>query len=195
MSPRTEIQYKEIRLEKRILIMDKALELFALHGYEATTISQISKKAGISKGLIYNYFTGKEGLLESILNKGIDEIMNIFDPNKDGVLEVHELEYFINESLTIVEKNRIFWKLFMAISLQPAVFKLIEKRIEMLYEPVIKMMINYFQEAGYENPLMETMLFGALLDGVSLNYVMKPDLFPIGQIKQELIKRFCNEIK
>ena len=55
MAPRTEEQYKEIRQEKRQLIMNTALELFALHGYESTTINQIAKNANISKGLLYNY--------------------------------------------------------------------------------------------------------------------------------------------
>ncbi|NJK98866.1 MAG: helix-turn-helix transcriptional regulator [Bacteroidales bacterium] len=41
-----------IRQEKRVLIMETALELFAANGYENTTINQIAKKANISKGLL-----------------------------------------------------------------------------------------------------------------------------------------------
>lgn len=175
--------------------MNTALELFALHGYESTTINQIAKKANISKGLLYNYFESKEDLLEAILNKGIDEMMEIFDPNKDGILEVSEMEFFINESFKMVEKNRVFWKLYMSVSLQPAVFKLIEKRIEELYQPIMKMTANYFQEAGFENPLIETIIFGALMDGITMDYVMKPDLFPLEHIKKELINRYCNHKK
>ena len=195
MAPRTEEQYKEIRHEKRQLIMNTTLELFALHGYESTTINQIAKRANISKGLLYNYFESKEDLLEAILNKGIDEMMEIFDPNKDGILEVSEMEFFINESFKMVEKNRVFWKLYMSVSLQPSVFKLIEKRIEELYQPIMKMTANYFQEAGFENPLIDTIIFGALMDGITMDYVMKPDLFPLEHIKKELINRYCNHKK
>ncbi len=191
MSPRTEIQYDTIRQEKTNLIMDTALELFANIGYEATSISQIARKADISKGLLYNYFQSKEDLLQAILNKGIDDMMDIFDPNKDGKLEVSELEYFINESLRLVEKNRVFWKLYMSVSFQPAVFKLIESRIEEIYQPIMKMMIVYFQDAGFKNPATEAILFGALLDGITLDYVMKPELFPLEHIKKELIERYC----
>ncbi len=191
MSPRNEIQYDTIRQEKTNLIMDTALELFANIGYEATSISQIARKADISKGLLYNYFQSKEDLLQAILNKGIDDMMDIFDPNKDGKLEVSELEYFINESLRLVEKNRVFWKLYMSVSFQPAVFKLIESRIEEIYQPIMKMMIVYFQDAGFKNPATEAILFGALLDGITLDYVMKPELFPLEHIKKELIERYC----
>ena len=195
MSPRTEIQYDAIRQEKINLIMNTALELFAQHGYEATSISQIAKKADISKGLLYNYFESKEDLLETILNKGIDEMMNTLDPNKDGVLEVAELEYFISESFRILESNRVFWRLYLSVSLQPEVFKLIEKRIEEIYQPVMNMLVNYFNNAGFSNPLTEAILFGAMLDGITMDYVMKPDLFPLEHIKKELINRYCKHKK
>ena len=194
MSPRTEEQYEEIRSGKRQLIMDTALELFALHGFESTTISQIARKADISKGLLYNYFRSKEDLLEAILNKGIDELMQIFDPNKDGILEVNELEYFIRESFRMIGENRVFWKLYMSVSLQPAVFKLVEKRILEIYKPVMLMMGEYFQKAGFKNPILETIIFGALLDGITLDYILQPDSFPLEQVKEELINRYCNQI-
>ncbi len=195
MSPRTKEQYKEIRQGKKQLIMGSALELFAQKGFENTTISHIAKKAGISKGLLYNYFESKDVLLEAILNTGIDELMEFFDPNKDGILEEQELEFFINESFRLVEKNREFWKLYLSVSLQPAVFKKFEKRIDDLYRPVMNMLVSYFKNAGFGNPLMETMLFASLLDGITLDYVMKPDMFPLDQIKKELIERYCNHKK
>ncbi|MDR1653742.1 MAG: TetR/AcrR family transcriptional regulator, partial [Prevotellaceae bacterium] len=64
--PRTKEQYEKIRNEKRQLIKQTALSLFADKGYDATSISEIAKKAGISKGLMYNYFTSKEELLQII---------------------------------------------------------------------------------------------------------------------------------
>ncbi|MDR1542801.1 MAG: TetR/AcrR family transcriptional regulator, partial [Prevotellaceae bacterium] len=64
--PRTQVQYEKIRNEKRQLIKQTALSLFAENGYETTSISEIAKKAGISKGLMYNYFTSKEELLQII---------------------------------------------------------------------------------------------------------------------------------
>jgi len=191
MSPRTEKQFEEIREEKKQLIMETAMELFALHGYENTSISQIARKANISKGLLYNYYESKEELLETILHTGIDELLEVFDPNKDGVLEVPEMEFFLTETFRIIKEHRNFWKLYMSISLQTSVFKLIEKRIEELYVPLTKMTVDYFSTAGFKNPVIEAVLFGALLDGITLDYVMKPDMFPLDNIKDELIERYC----
>ena len=60
MSPRSAKQFKDIRKQKTELIMETALELFAENGFHATSMSQIAKKAGISKGLAYNYFENGE---------------------------------------------------------------------------------------------------------------------------------------
>ena len=191
MSPRTEQQYEEIRQEKTQLIMESALELFASNGFENTSISQIAKKAKISKGLLYNYFESKEDLIEAILNKGIDDMLNVFDPNKDGTLEIEEMKFFISEAFRLIKENRIFWRLYFAISFQPSVFKLIEKRIEEMYEPIMKMMVNYFTSMGYENPMMESIIFGAVMDGISIDYVMKPDIYPFEEVKNDIINRYC----
>ena len=67
--PRTEEQLNQIRKDRKQAIMDTALEVFASHGYESTSISMIAKKAGVSKGLMYNYFESKEDLLAHIMWK------------------------------------------------------------------------------------------------------------------------------
>lgn len=193
MSPRTEEQFELIRQEKRQLIMDTALELFAATGFENTTINQIAKKAGISKGLLYNYFISKEELLEAILNKGIDDMLAVFDPNKDGILDNLEMEFFITQTFKMIKENRKMWKLYTTISFQPSVYKSIEKRSKELYEPMIRMMTNYFKDNRFENPQIETFMFSALMDGIALDYLMAHDIYPIDDMVKELINRYCNK--
>jgi AcrR family transcriptional regulator len=193
MSPRTEEQFEVIRQEKRQLIMDTALELFAATGYENTTINLIAKKAGISKGLLYNYFTSKEELMEAILNKGIDDMLAVFDPNKDGILDNMEMEFFITQTFRMIKENRKMWKLYTAISFQPSVYKTIEKRTKELYEPMVRMMTNYFKDNRFENPQIETFMFSALMDGIALDYLMAHDIYPIDDMIKELINRYCNK--
>ncbi len=171
--------------------MDTALELFAASGFENTTINQIAKKAGISKGLLYNYFISKEELLEVILNKGIDDMLAVFDPNKDGVLDNMEMEFFITQTFKMIKENRKMWKLYTAISFQPSVYKIIEKRSKELYEPMISMMTNYFKDNRFENPQIETFMFSALMDGIALDYLMAHDIYPIDDMVKELINRYC----
>lgn len=107
-----------MREEKRTLIMDAALEHFARDGYHNTTITHLAKHAGISKGLMYNYFTGKEELLGEIINRSLGEISEYFDPDKNGILDEDEFELFVRKYLVVIRQKADFWRLFFQLMLQ-----------------------------------------------------------------------------
>jgi AcrR family transcriptional regulator len=118
MSPRTSKQYEEIREEKIALIMDTALEHFANEGYFSTTINHIARHAGISKGLLYNYFESKEALLKAIIHKSIAEVLNYFDIDRDGYLSEEEFEFFIRKINVMLKEKRSFWRLLFQLLMQ-----------------------------------------------------------------------------
>jgi AcrR family transcriptional regulator len=115
MSPRTPQKFQEMRDEKKTLIMDVALQHFASEGFFSTTINHIAKHAGISKGLMYNYFESKEALLEAIVHRSVNEIFNYFDIDRDGYLSENEFEYFIRRIDLILKEKRSFWRLLIQL--------------------------------------------------------------------------------
>ncbi len=173
--------------------MDTALELFANQGYYPTSISIIAKKAGISKGLLYNYFKSKEDLIKEIINQGIDELFETFDPDRDGVLTEDEFDYLVHENFRLIKNNIQHWKLFFAISMQPPVFKVVKERIGEFMPKYINIMAKYYNKRGVSNPVTEALFFGAVMDGVSLNYVADPDKFPLEEITQKIIDVFSHK--
>ncbi|MFF2481739.1 TetR/AcrR family transcriptional regulator [Paenibacillus sp. NPDC058071] len=56
----------QLREERKKQILKSALPLFVENGLHATTISDIAKAAGMSKGLIYNYFESKIELFSTL---------------------------------------------------------------------------------------------------------------------------------
>ena len=118
MSPKTPKQFQEMREEKRTLIMDVSLEHFAKEGYHNTTINHIAKHAGISKGLMYNYFESKEVLLTEIINRSMDEMSSDFDPDKDGYFSEEEFELFIRKLFHLLKEKLSFWRLFYQLIVQ-----------------------------------------------------------------------------
>lgn len=98
--------------------MDTALLFFANEGYHSTTISQIASYAGISKGLMYNYFKSKEDLLKAIISKSIAEVYNYFDINRDGYLSEEEFEFFIRKIGIMLKEKRTFWRLLIQLMMQ-----------------------------------------------------------------------------
>lgn len=53
--------------EKRDQILRGALEVFQASGYDAASVSEIARVAGVSKPTIYNYFPGKAELFSACL--------------------------------------------------------------------------------------------------------------------------------
>ena len=194
MSPRTPKQYKVMREEKKTLIMDAALKHFATGGFHATSISHIAKHAGISKGLLYNYFNSKDELLSEIVNRSISDIYLSFDTNRDGYLSEEEFEHFIRKMFSILKENKQFWKLLFGITLQKGVYgKLLEMRIKNMgtekltikdiIENMSSQLINYFMrkrpaENSGNDPETDLLLFFNTVKGFALTIIFVEDLYP-----------------
>jgi TetR/AcrR family transcriptional regulator, fatty acid metabolism regulator protein len=52
--------------DKRRLILEAAVHVFAHKGYHAARVGDIAEEAGVAHGLLYHYFPSKEALLETI---------------------------------------------------------------------------------------------------------------------------------
>lgn len=172
--PRSIEQYETIRKEKRELILDTALILFAENGFHQTSIEQIARKACISKGLTYNYFESKNAILEEILKKGFDAIYTHFDLNKDGLLTYAEFEFFIRESFNVISKNRNFWKLYFSIIMQPMVTETYIHNYSETSTGLMNMLIRFLTENGSENPSKDLFIISSLLKGAYLILVTSP---------------------
>lgn len=56
-------------MDNRGRILDAALQLFAVHGYDAIGVQEICETAGITKPTLYHYFGNKRGLLEALVRE------------------------------------------------------------------------------------------------------------------------------
>lgn len=70
---RTPLQKRSI--EKRNRIIDKGFELMCNNGYYNTNTREIAKYAGVSTGIIYQYFNDKKDILIDGVKKYSNEIM------------------------------------------------------------------------------------------------------------------------
>lgn len=57
------------RSETRQRILEEAARLFHEHGYSATGISTILRRAGVNSGSLYHFFQGKDALLIAVLER------------------------------------------------------------------------------------------------------------------------------
>jgi AcrR family transcriptional regulator/catechol 2,3-dioxygenase-like lactoylglutathione lyase family enzyme len=68
------------RASSRETLAEAACELFLEHGFEATTIADITRRAGVSRSSFFNYFASKSDILWA----GLDERIEVFERGLAG---------------------------------------------------------------------------------------------------------------
>jgi TetR/AcrR family transcriptional regulator, fatty acid metabolism regulator protein len=61
--------------EKRRLILDAAVRVFARKGFHTCRVGDISEEAGVAHGLLYHYFSSKDELLETIFRETWSDLL------------------------------------------------------------------------------------------------------------------------
>jgi len=64
---------------KREVILQRAADLFAQHGYSATSISMIAGACGVSKALLYHYYPDKEAVLFDLLSVHLKALVAVVE--------------------------------------------------------------------------------------------------------------------
>ncbi|MEJ6753622.1 MAG: TetR/AcrR family transcriptional regulator [Flavobacteriales bacterium] len=188
MCPKTVVQNKIIREEKKDLILRTALKVFAQEGYHASSVNKIADKANISKGLIYNYFESKEDLLNNIVSNIMDRYMEKYPPI-DSIPNDSHIEYFIDQSFEFILEDKARAKLLFALTAQSIVMDLMTKITMQKAEPFMNNVMNFFEIKKYDDPEGMMHYFFSTLEGVQLHVTFNP-LYPIDKVKKILKKQF-----
>ncbi len=62
--------------DKRRSILRSSAKLFARNGYDRTAMAEVAAACGVSKALLYHYYSGKETLLFDILRAHLQELID-----------------------------------------------------------------------------------------------------------------------
>jgi len=189
--PKTKAQYEEIRKKSQKLILDVAMELFATCCYHNTSIVNIAKKANISKGLLYNYFTSKEELLEHILFKSFTEIDDSLIVNKNNKDPKEKLEILIHSLFNSLKNKKTTWKLYTSIMLLPELAHKFIEISESYNDIFTTLLFELYPNLTPQEVEMELIFFGAFIDGIIYDYVIMEDQFPINEMEKKLIEKYC----
>jgi AcrR family transcriptional regulator len=66
---------KQAPVDKRKLILDAAVRVFARQGFHACRVSDIADEAGVAYGLVYHYFQSKDQVLDTLFLQRWDRLL------------------------------------------------------------------------------------------------------------------------
>ena len=128
MSPRSKEISQKMRGRTREAILSASLELFAKHGYSATTTEEIAKKARISKGLIFTHFSTKQDILFAIFDEEIAHILPEIFKEDDPRPAKERFVSLINSWLDLIKTKPFLVRLSLQLSLDEEYRKLMKKK-------------------------------------------------------------------
>ncbi len=192
MSPRSKEQNNKVRSQSINNILDASLELFAVQGYDATSISMIAEKAGISKGLLYNYFKGKEDLLRGLidrLNSSEADMMKDVIGNDPGQTLENVLRVFFKE----LRDNFQQWVFVSKLALQVDKFDFVKDLATEKYNGYTQLLEQLLTALGEPNAKQEARLIAVMFDGIGFQYMIIKEDYPLDEIENYLINKYCTK--
>lgn len=177
--PRSEEQFQAMRDESRERLMEAALALFARDGYARTSVRTIAREAGVSQGLMYNYFASKEELLREIYERGMRDVEASFAEIRDAGTPAARLSALIRSSIGIVRRNAPFWRLLYGIRFQAGVLEGLDDGIARWSARIGAELEGLLREIGVADPAAEAQVLFALIDGMAQHALLDPEHFPL----------------
>lgn len=184
---RTHEGLQRTREASRQRILDSALRLFARHGYAGTSVRMMAREAGISLGLLYNYYEGKEAVLRAIIDAHMADLEESLGRARGGATPHDRIESLVRAAFEHVRRNIPFWRLTYQLRMEPDLVRDLSEIVRAWPEAVRRRLEALLRSAGVPSPHTQARLLFATLDGSVQHYVMDPEHYPLDEVVGALI--------
>jgi len=191
MPPRSKKDLATLKLQRRELIIETALSLFSESSFSGTTMEQIAKKAGVSKGLVYIYFESKDVLLHSIFEFYMNRIPSFFHTNKLYASPDRVIRESYGDLIRNFETEPELWSQYFVLSFQFILDNSIKNRHSNQKEQTVQGITDLLKALKVPNPEAETFRFMATFEGAVLNFIYQHD-FPIREVVMGQVEYYCS---
>jgi AcrR family transcriptional regulator len=169
-------------------ILSTALDLFALKGYDATSVREICEAAGITKPTLYHFFGSKDGVFQALLRSGFLQYRGMVDTAlaTPGTLR-HRVKVLARSVFESARTQPRFWRFMHAVIWAPPGTALPQTELcTQFYDGVIAALADAAEDAVIDGDLAPgptdvrmLILMGAISEAAT-GYVIagKPELTP-----------------
>jgi AcrR family transcriptional regulator len=174
--PKMILEYKKAVVSK---IIQTALDIFSKNGYRGTTMDDIAKELGVSKGALYSYFKSKDDILKEIFQSNHQILREILCKSLDGqdYLQTMEKAYKL-----MTEKYHEFihtsFEIFALASHDKGMRKIVREDHEKDVEVIREFVQNLMEKGSIRtdvDPRVMAQLIDALFTGIWVNLIMGYD--------------------
>ena len=177
-------KFFDLKREKQDRIINAGLKVFAKHGYKHATTDDIVREAGISKGLLFHYFTNKVGAYVFLMDYSVRFLLlELSRTVKKDTTNFFEIYKQIETGKLAVLKNYPYMQAFLDKAFEEVCLEALEECEEQ--KEVYRSQIEaYFEQAAGQkfrhHVTMEQMqtLFGYIVKGITAENMAGDTLQP-----------------
>lgn len=141
-------KFFDLKREKQDRMINAGLKIFAKQGYRHATTDDIVKEAGISKGLLFHYFTNKVGVYVFLMDYSVRfmllELSTAVKKDTDNFFELYKQ---IEEGKLQVLKNYPYMQAFLDKAFEEICLEALEE-CEEQKEAYLEKMEAYYAQAS-----------------------------------------------
>ena len=177
-------KFFDLKREKQDRIINAGLKVFAKQGYRHATTDDIVKEAGISKGLLFHYFTNKVGAYVFFMDYSVRFLLLELSQNvKKDTTNFFDLLKQIEYGKLQALKNYPYMQAFLDKAFEEICLEALEE-CEVQKEAYRERMDAYYQQVTkqeFKNQVtleQMTTLFGYIVKGITAENIAMDSLQP-----------------
>jgi TetR/AcrR family transcriptional regulator, transcriptional repressor of bet genes len=190
MSPRSAAQNETLREQRRAAILEAGLQQFAHDGFERATVGAIARRAGVSQGLIYHYFAGKDDLLRAVFAHSMAAVDATL-VEATAAAPGDRLGRLVRAALGGVRRDLPFWRLTYAVRMQPSVLAALEPDVDAWSGAIRAALATAFRDLGRPAPEIDAAVLFGLIDGVAQHFALDPERYPLDEVIERIVVAFA----
>ena len=190
------------KTKKRIL--KSALEVFLKNGYSKTSLSDIAKDAGYTRGAVYWHFKDKSEILETLIAKFHDR----FSSKQSEILESsistkRKIKEIININLPLLFNNKEFRDFIELTWFKTEIDQhkgLLEGKVAItkaFNDTLTQLLQQALNEGSLKNnvdPVVAALSITSIINGIYRGYFVLPDKLQSEETGKRIIEGYLNQI-
>ncbi|WP_329362460.1 TetR/AcrR family transcriptional regulator [Streptomyces sp. NBC_00669] len=186
MSPRSASVNEAMRQRSIDRLLQATVELVEERGYEATTLADITRRAGSARGLVSYYYSGKRALVQSAVHRLMNQELTAALEAEPAPADGDEvLARAIDAILGLTVTHTKLMRIHMAQILADEGF--IQCPEQQRLAALLELAVTRW---GAQAPQEEYRLLRALLMGATVALLLPGAPMPVARLRAELFQRY-----
>jgi AcrR family transcriptional regulator len=188
--PRTADANSALREKTRERVLQAAVKLFSLHGFDGTSVRALAQEADMAVGLLYSHFESKEAVLAAVMQSSMGDVAHTLEVAEQEPTARGFVTALLTSALERMDAHRDLWRLSQGLRHQPAVLARLKLPLERFLGDTHQRLTQALEARGVPDAGIQALVLFATVEGLSQQYLQHGDGYPVTQVIRAAASRW-----